>query len=135
MPNGFHGPVEEWDRMESPFREIDARLTKFADDHQMQVRKNYHSWPERSLLWQKAGVEKLIQIFLKDEKPPTYCVWLCAWEDRDQSRYWRKQIILQEADWNVVEQAFESLLLQAYEIVESWAAKDLQFAAKLSMTK
>jgi hypothetical protein len=135
MPNGFHGPVEEWDRMESPFREIDPRLTKFASERKMRVRKNYHSWPERSLLWQQAGVEKSIQIFLKDENPPTYCFWLCAWEDRDQSRYWKKQILLEEAAWNVVEQRLESLLLQAHEIVNSWAAKDLEFAAQLTMPK
>lgn len=133
MPNGFHGPVEEWDRIESPFQEIDPRLRKFANEHKMRLRKNSHSWPERSLLWQKASVEKSIQIFLKDEKARTYCLWLCAWEDRDQSRYWKKQILLEEVAWNVAEQGLESLLLQAYEIVDSWTAKDLEFAAKLTM--
>jgi hypothetical protein len=135
MPNGFHGPVEEWDRMESPFRDIDPQLTKFANERKMRVRKNDHSWPERSLLWQEAGVQKLIQIFLKDERAPTYCLCLCAWEDRDQSRYWKKQILLEEAAWHVVEQGLEGLLLQSYEIVDSWAAKDLEFAAKLTIPK
>jgi hypothetical protein len=135
MPNGFHGPVEEWDRMESPFRGIDPRLAKFANERKMQVRKNYHSWPERSLLWRKGGIEKFIQISLKDERAPTYCLRLCAWEDRDQSRYWKNQVLLEEAAWNVVEQGLENLLLQAYEIVNSWATKDLEFAAKLTIPK
>lgn len=121
--------------MESAFREIDPRLTEFANEHKMRVRKNYHGWPERSLLWQSARVEKSIQIFLKDERAPTYCLCLCAWEDRGESRYWKKEILLEAVAWSVVEQGLESLLLQAYEIVDKWTAKDLEFAARLTMPR
>jgi len=37
MPNGFQGPVEDWDRMESPLRSVDARLTNFANAHRTRV--------------------------------------------------------------------------------------------------
>jgi hypothetical protein len=135
MPNGFHGPVDEWERMESQLRQIDSRLAQFADAHGMNLRKNYHNWPNRWLLWSNGSIEKLVKISLADEKSMTYDLELCAWEDRDLSRYWKKETLLKHASWREIDERLVNLLLEAYRTVETWSAKDLEFAGKIGSSK
>jgi hypothetical protein len=49
MPNVFSGTDDEWDRMEAPLKSVAGVLAEFAAAHGMQMTKNYHEWPERSL--------------------------------------------------------------------------------------
>lgn len=135
MPNGFYGPVEEWDRIEAPLQRIDPRLAEFAAEHKMRVEKNYHSWPNRRLLWTTARVEKLIEISLEDDKEATYCLRVTAWEDRDQSRYWKKEMLVERTTVREIEQELESLLQRARELANSWMSDDLEFGGKLRLPK
>jgi hypothetical protein len=99
MPNGFHGSLGTWEKMEAPFLQADPVLEKFAKAHAIGVSKNYHNWPERSLKWSSGKLNKLIQIYLKDEDRQTYCVWLCVSEVRGSKRYWKRQMFLEEVSW------------------------------------
>jgi hypothetical protein len=40
MPNGFYGPVEQWERMEAPLQEIDSQLQTFANTRSMNIERN-----------------------------------------------------------------------------------------------
>ena len=82
MPNGFHGERSDWDKMEAPLLRIDNMLEAFSRANGMRVRRNYHNWPERSLMWNTMDIEKLIQLFLRDEKKLEFTLWICAYEDR-----------------------------------------------------
>ena len=41
MPNGFHGPKEEWQKMEASYVRIDPILVAFAQRHGIELLKNY----------------------------------------------------------------------------------------------
>jgi hypothetical protein len=133
MPNGFHGSAEHWEKIEAPLRQIDRQLEKFAKAHAMSIGKNYHNWPERSLSWSSEGLRRLIQIYLKDATKETYCLWLCASEDRGHERYWKKQFLLDNVTWTEVQEGLERHLDQAYKTVQAWSASDLEFGGKIRL--
>src|SRR5262249_60473274 len=56
----------------------------------LQVTRNLKDWPERSLVW-GTDVRCLIQVFLVDESGLTLNLWICASQDRDGSRFWKKE--------------------------------------------
>ena len=39
MPNGFHGPKEEWEKMTEPLCEMDATFTAFTKAHRLTITK------------------------------------------------------------------------------------------------
>ena len=131
MPNGFHGSADDWEKLESSLQKIDPCLVEFARVHGMNLGKNYHNWPERSLMWSNRGLKKLIKIFLEDNKNMTYSVWLCVSEDRHLSRYWKTKFLLKGVPWTEIHTQLDNLLQKAHEIVETWSAQDLEFAARI----
>jgi len=51
-----------------------------------------HEWPERSIRW-GSRPSRLIQLYLKDSSTLTHNLWICASEDRDGTRYWKKAML------------------------------------------
>ena len=112
--------------MEAPFREIDKELFVFARTYRMQISKNYHNWPERSLRWSSNGIDTLIQVYLQDEKRLTNCVWICGSQDREQQRFWKNAFLRKNVAWAEVCDGISESLATAYKIVESWVSSDLE---------
>ncbi|HET8551202.1 MAG TPA: hypothetical protein VFM97_01845 [Gammaproteobacteria bacterium] len=131
MPNGFHGPNEQWDRMEAPLLTLDAELEAFAKTFDLGLSKNYHNWPERSLTWSD-GVDRLIQIYLADEEAMTFNLWLCASQDRGRERYLKKEFLIKEKPIGCIANRLNELLEQAKGRLEGWKAADLEFATTIA---
>jgi len=124
MPNGFDGSQEEWKRMEGPLLEIDPILNAFGNRHAMNLSKNYHDWPERSLVWGD-DIRRLIQIYLENEKAMTWNVWLCASQDRAVGRFWKNQFLRRAVPFHEIRSNLEELLGEARNIVTTWSERDL----------
>ena len=131
MPNGFHGSREEWARMERPLLKIDAQLIEFASRQGLSLTKNYHNWPERSLISVNGNLRRLVQIYLESEKKLTLNLWICMSEDRGKERYWKNQFLRKAVPSEEIETNLSSLLIEALEIAGSWTSSDLEFVTKL----
>ena len=130
---GWYGTPEEWERLEAPLLSIDPVLERFASTHGLHLSRNLKDSPERSLAW---GIEGrcLIQIYLADETEPTWNVWLCCSEDREDSRYWRNGFVIRELRLCEFEGKLVGILEESYRRLNEWAAKpdELRFATKLA---
>ena len=124
MPNGFHGPTEEWQRMEGPLRTIDDLLDAFAERHGMTVTRNDHNWPERSLRWGEAP-HRSIHISLADEQNLLFGVGICAWEDRSKGRFWKTRTLIESRSLEELRPQLNELLEKAKNEVERWRSRDL----------
>jgi len=131
MPNGFHGSREEWARMEMPFLKIDAQLAEFALESGFSLTKNYHGWPERSLVSTEGNLHRLIQIYLENEEKLTLNLWICVSEDRGNERFWKKHTLRKDVPAKEIENDLSTLLKEALEIARSWTSGDLKFATKI----
>jgi hypothetical protein len=131
VPNGFHGSKEEWERLEAPLLVIDDCLLQFAQSHGMELRRNYHNWPERSLKWHVGPLEKLIQIALVDtdgDQDLRVSLGICAVRDSNDKRFWKNRILAGPAPIKEIEQHLDSLLVRAKEMLDAWTEKDLERA-------
>ncbi len=45
--------------MEAAFLQADPVLEKFAKNHAINLSKNYHNWPERSLRWSRGKLKPI----------------------------------------------------------------------------
>lgn len=126
MPNGFHGKNEEWDRIEAPLRLIDDSLRDFAKRNSLQVSRNYHNWPERSLTWSDRGVRKLIQVYLQDDKAMTFNFWLCAHLDKHGARHWKQLSLKKNAPFTDIRDNLVGLLEEGLNVLSSWNEADLE---------
>ena len=111
--------------MEAPLLEIDQTLTAFAKRCGMELSRNYHDWPERSLTW-GSDVRRLIQIYLENEKMMTWNIWLCASYDRGTERFWRRQFLKRAVPFQMIHSNLEPLLEEARKIVTAWSERDLE---------
>jgi hypothetical protein len=126
MPNGHHGPKEEWDRLEAPLKTLDAEIEAFAKSHGLELSSNYHNWPERSLT-KDDGVRRTIQIFLNEDEL-TFSVGIYASQDRGLDRYMKKEFITKDASLQQLSSNLKSWLEQGYKTVIAWKVEDLPFA-------
>ena len=131
MANGFQGTTQEWDKMEAPLLPLDEALTRFAQEKQVELEKNYHSVPNRRLTWDHEGITRSIQITLEDENKQTLYVTFFAWQDKDQERYgkWVRQIDGLSSDKLVHDIA--QLLEEGYETLALISTDDLEFWQRL----
>lgn len=129
MANGFHGPKDDWDRIAVPLQRLDPVLEKFAAAYGLEVTSN-GKWPDRSLRW-GSPISKVIQIFVDDERGPTYKTWICASEDRSDGRYWRQEMLLSGATIDDLAGGLANLLESAYTRLMAWGPSDLAFATAL----
>jgi len=126
MPNGFYGPKEDWKKLEAPLLRIDDRLTAFAHANCLREIRNYHNWPERSLVWDMAQVRKLIQVFLESETSETFTFWICASADRGAQRLWKHKTLKKAVPLEEIENNLGALLQEAKEILDGWGEHELE---------
>lgn len=126
MPNGFHGSEKKWEALESPLPEIDAALELFSQSKNLNINKNYHNWPNRSLSWESQGINRKIEIYLETGNPKTYNICLYSWQDKDGNRYWKKEFLKEKATFSEILNNLQNLLKESYTIVESWSENDLE---------
>lgn len=127
MPNGFHGNKREWERITAPLKMLDRDLKRFAKEHRLRLLRDTRNWPERSFRWHDA-LDRLIQIYLVDESRLTWSLWICAVEDRSDGRYWKRAFIKEDVPAKEIAEHLPDLLHEAYALVTSWTAEDLQKA-------
>jgi hypothetical protein len=131
MPNGFSGTDDEWERMEAPLKAVEDVLAEFATAHGMQMTKNYHGWPERSLTW-GTGIRKLIQLYAAESDKPTFNIWPCASQDRGLSRFWKREFLIEKKPFETFAVRLPELLEEARIKVNSWTEEQLEFATKVA---
>lgn len=121
MPNGFHGPKEEWDRMEAPYLRIDPILAAFSQRHRVELYKNYRD-ADRSLRFNDA-LSRAIWVNATDRYGAngTYQVSVIAHQDRPE-RYIKGAMIAE----TVVPGDLDRILEDAARVVASWSEHDLQ---------
>ncbi len=93
MANGFMGSKEEWDRLESPLLSLDPLLESVAADYGFSIEKNGKS-PQRSLV-ANTDMRYLLQLFIAEDQVPTFNLWICASQRRNDRTWWREQTVLQ----------------------------------------
>jgi len=116
---------EAWNNAESPLRDIDPVLKQFAEVHKINLTKNYHSHPERSLEWETGKVKRLMQLFLVDIKGSTFNFWLSAYKDENNERYAKDEFLAKNASKAEMSQQLSSWLVEGKRIIDSWDEKDL----------
>ncbi len=124
MANGFYGTREAWETLEAPLLGVDSILEEFAARRELSLTKN-HKAPERSFRW-GAPISRLIQIYVSDEKAPHFNLWVCASEDRNGRRFWRRQTLLEEVGAGAIACGLHDSLDEAYRLASSWLTSDLE---------
>ena len=115
--------------MEAPLLSIDDRLESFAQSHGLEVSRNYHNWPERSLKWNVSAVGKLIQIFLHEERDLTFTVWICASADRGKKRFWKQKRLREAVAIEEIAPDLQAILTEAKRTLDGWSETDLEPAS------
>lgn len=130
---GFYGTAEEWERLETPLLTIDPALERFAKTHGFAVSRNAKDTPERSIRWGE-NPSYLIQVYLESEAGPSWNLWFCCSEDRNDSRYWRKDFAVRNQPVEAFRDRLSTVLEESFKQLESWGANpgELEFATKLS---
>lgn len=127
MPNGFHGTKEEWERIIAPLEKLDPVLEAFGAARDLTLVKNARNWPNRAFRWD-SPVNRLIEIYAEGEPHSTWTFWVCASEDRDAGRYWKKESLLRAADISTLTERLLELLEAGWLLVTSWGSTDLERA-------
>ena len=89
---GWYGTAEQWRRIEVPIKSLDAEFERFAALHGLPISRNHKDWPDRSLAWGES-VRCLIQLYLDQEETLGVNLWICASQDRGDSRYWKQEFL------------------------------------------
>jgi hypothetical protein len=131
---GWHGTQEEWQRAEAPLLKLDSTLEKFSHDTGISLTRNHKDWPERSLKWTSNNVHCLIQIYLDDLEELNLSFGVCAYQDRDGLRYWKNEIVGDDASIFQLLTGFDSTLAAAKHKLDIWSTRpeELEFAMKLT---
>ena len=135
MPNGYYDSKEKWDRMEAPLIELDSTLEEYAREHDFTIKKNYHNWPSRALRWSDKDIDRVIQVYLENEKELSFNLWIAASRDDESKRYWKNDFIKKEVPIIEIKTNLRELLDIARATVTSWQSSDLEFAVYLSGSK
>ncbi len=117
---------EDWERIESPLRGLDAPLEGYAASNAMDLSKNFKNWPERSLRWCTDEVERHIQVVLGDEENLLFHVWLVASQSREDGLYLKRASVANGLPVDVLQAKLESLLDQSRDLLNEWGAGDLK---------
>jgi hypothetical protein len=131
---GWHGTKEEWQRAEIVLLPFDPVLEEFARCNGITLTKNGKDWPERSLRWESSSVSCLIQIFMESVETRALNFWICASQDRDDSRYWKQELLEKAADASRIGNVLPELLSSAKKRLNFWCShpEEFEFATKLS---
>ena len=126
MPNGFHGPKEEWQRMEAPYLRIDPILAAFAERHGHELFKNYRD-TDRSIRFNDSLSRAIwIAAMEKYGASGTYQVSIVAHQDRNV-RYIKSARVGGPVGVDDLDRVLE----RASALLLSWSEKDLEPASDL----
>jgi|SRR5215813_6637161 len=125
--------LEQWERGEASFRQIDSFLEAFAKTHEMNILGNRHKQPDRSPLWSRENLHKLIQIYLEVGDEETYGIWLCTSEDRGAERFCKGEFLLQNVTRQELQTDIARDLKRGYDLVESWRSVDLLLIGRIDV--
>jgi hypothetical protein len=130
---GWYGTAEEWQRLEGPLLTIDPVLELFSARHDIELLKNEKDAPGRAFRWGD-NPNFLIQVFLADEGPLTWNLWLCCVEDRDDSRYWLNGYAVRAQPIESFGSELDTLLEEGFARLTAWGSnpEQLEFATKLA---
>ena len=119
--------------MEGPLLALDPDLARFAIAHGLEVSKNAKDYPERSLRWGN-NPSFLIQIYLENEDRLSWNLWLCCYEDRDDSRYWRTDFVIRDEPMEAFRDQLPGVLEESFKRLVAWGAdpEQLEFVTKLA---
>ena len=99
-------------------------LEVFANEKGLPLQHNNRSWPNREFRW-LYQIERLIEIYLDDDKNMTWTLWICAYEYRNSIRLRKKETILKSVSIDEMDEKLEDSLEFAYEKVCSWNKNSL----------
>ena len=119
MPNGFQGSPQEWERISKPLERLDDKLYAFVADKGLPLQHNNRSWPNREIRW-LYQIERLIEIYLEDDKEMTWTLWICAYQYANSIRLRKQKTILKAVSIDELYVDLEDSLELAYEKVCSW---------------
>lgn len=131
MPNGYHGPAEHWMELEAPLLGIDRVLEEFARRHGMEIVKNYHNRPSRTLKWGKP-LRRQVSFYLQDEGERTYGFGLMAVEDRGRQRYWKVETVRDDIAADELDEVVAHLLEVGRATVAAWSRDELTYAGDIT---
>jgi hypothetical protein len=81
-------PESRWAEVEQPLNEIDAVLLMLSQQKKVVFDKNYHNWPNRSLLWTtEDGLSRKIEISLKESMENYEVIGYASFDDSKGQRY------------------------------------------------
>ena len=124
MANGFQGSPKEWERISSPLEKLDSILEKFANEKGLPLAANTKNWPDREFRW-TFQIERLIQIYLEDDKELTWTLWACAYQFRNSINMTKKKCLLKGVSIEEMQANLPEKLEEAYELVLGWNSGDL----------
>jgi hypothetical protein len=101
-------------------------LAQFAAARRLELVKNYHNWPQRSLDWVSSGLNRSILIVGIDAEKLTFHIAVTAWVDKDGQRYISHAMLKRDEPWDRIRDQLPRLLEEAFETAESWSEKDLK---------
>lgn len=89
--------LDEWRKFEPLLESFDPQLRSFAERSGMAIRYNGRQWPSRGLECTGANnVAQKIQLYVSPDNPETVSMWICAWQDRVDGRYWAERFLLKD---------------------------------------
>jgi hypothetical protein len=130
---GWYGTKEEWQRIEAPIKSLDPELERFAALHSLAITRNGRDWPDRSMVWGD-DVRCLIQLYLDDAETLGINLWICASQDRDRDRYWRREFLCKGAPVEDVTTRLGELLDTAKTRLDRWSSRpeELEFVTRIA---
>lgn len=131
MPNGHRGSAERWAELEAPLQAIDHVLEEFAVQHEMEITKNYHNWPSRTLSWGRP-VQRQLSFYLHDEDHQTFGFRLTAWEDRGRERYWKVEVVRNDIDSRELSEIAAQMLELGCETTAKWGRDQLKYVGDIA---
>lgn len=113
MPGTFPGTDEEWEALEAPFREIDAKLNIYALANGLDLLKNQSGRPGRTLEWYGDGLERRASIVAEGGAPPRFSVHASASRKFDGGKPVTERRVGESIDLERVRADFTGILEEA----------------------
>ncbi|HYR89531.1 MAG TPA: hypothetical protein VE422_35985 [Terriglobia bacterium] len=133
MPNGFYGSQEQWQRLEQAFLEWEEIFDRFARAKTVQVIRNAHGWPSRSLEWIHQSIQRKIEVVANDVPSETFNVWTYAWKDVGDKRFSKVTSVGTNLSKATLAKRLTDILDEAWAQVNAWSDNDLSSVTDIKL--